>query len=92
MSKLTSYARAFVVTCALAPLPALADAPAREVPTHQVKAQARSIQQASHQEAANYADREQQDHKAVSTFEGGNVIVISGGALLVLLLILLLIL
>ena len=90
--KISTYARALAVTCALAPLPALADAPVRDVPTHQVKAETPAIQKASQQEAATYADREQQDAKDVSNFEGGNVIVISGGAVLVALLVLLLIL
>ena len=68
-----------------APTVALAAEPAAVVETVKVNAPA-----SSSSDAKNYAEREQQDHKAAN-FQGGDLVVIgiSGGAILVLLLLLL---
>lgn len=70
------------------PAAALAATPDQTVEVQQAPAAA------SHQDATNYAQREQQDAKHVANYQGGSTVVIgiSGGALIVILIVLLLIL
>ena len=87
MSKTLALAAALALGT---PAAAMAATPDQTVEVQKTQAPAA----ASHQDATNYAQREQNDARHVANYQGGSTVVIgiSGGALIVILIVLLILL